>query len=282
LSARAGGGAGGEAGSAGGEAGPAGGEAGSAGGEAGSAADRAGRDLELARIRSEYERRRVEVPDEEWCVRLFVRQLRERALLAELSRFSAPPLTGCRVLDVGCGGGQWLVDFETWGVPRENLAGIELDPEPAALARRRLAPMEPGNAAGQADIRVGNAGELPWPDGAFDIVLQATMLSSVLDDAVRRQIAREMARVLAPTGSIVSYDMRIPNPRNPHVRRITKRDLAELFEGFAIRARRVTLALPLSRRLVPLSWSAATALEAARVLDTHMLALLRRPQDGPR
>lgn len=230
---------------------------------------------ELERIRAEYDRRRRQVPAEHWKVRLFVRHLRERVILDELARAGAMPLEGRRVLDVGCGSGQWLADFETWGAARGNLAGIDLRPRTAALARRRLAPSgsDPGDGA---DIREGSAGELPWPDASFDIVLQATMLSSILDPDMRARVAGEMTRVLAPGGVIVSYDMRIENRRNPQVRSVPKAELARLFEGMSMRARRVTLALPVSRRVVGRSWTAAAALERAGVLNTHLLAILRR------
>jgi hypothetical protein len=66
------------------------------------------------------------------------------------------------------------------------------------------------------------------------------------------------------------------------VRRLGKRELANLFPGFAFRARRVTLLPPLSRRLVPASWITATTLEQAHLLNTHLLAVLRRPDEPGR
>ena len=233
---------------------------------------------ELARIKAEYARRERAGPYEpDWKVRLYARQRRERALLEELARANALPLTGRRVLDVGCGAGQWLADFETWGARRENLAGIELDPERARDARERFAPTGTGPAAGEADIREGNAAELPWAAGSFDIVLQSTVISSILDQGLRRDVAAEMARVLAPEGIVVSYDMRVTNPRNPHVRRLGARELAELFEGFQMRKRRVTMLPQLTRRAVRVSWSAAAVLESTHLLRTHLLATLWRP-----
>ena len=244
-----------------------------------SSVDDAGREEaeELARIRAEYERRRREVPREHWKVRLFVRQMRERLLLAELSRAGALPLRERRILDVGCGSGQWLADFQTWGASRRRLTGIELDPQAVVHARARLAPSGAGPAAGEADIHEGAAGEMPWPDGSFDVVLQATMLSSILDQDMRRQVAAEMMRVLAPGGVILSYDMRIENPRNPQVRALPRQELEDLFAGMRVRARRVTLALPLSRRLVPVSWFAAEMLERVSLLNTQLLAVIERP-----
>jgi SAM-dependent methyltransferase len=221
----------------------------------------------LDRIRTEYARRSREVGVEDWRVRLFVRQMRERVLLAELARAGLAPVPGLRILDVGCGEGQWLVDFQTWGARQSDLAGIELDPARADGARERVP---------SADIRVGNAGELPWEDASFDVVLQATLLSSLVEPELRRSVAAEMARVTAPRGVVVSYDMRTENPRNPHLRALRRRELGELFPGFDVRARPVTLALPLARRVAARSFRAAGALEALRVLDTHLLAVLSR------
>jgi SAM-dependent methyltransferase len=235
---------------------------------------------ELARIRAEYDRRSREVPGESWKVRMFIRQLRERALLSELSRTGSFPFAARRILDVGCGTGQWLADLETWGAQRESLAGIELQPAAAHRARARFATTGAPRDSGEADIREGSAAELPWPDGTFHIVLQATMLSSIVDQAMRERVASEMRRVLAPGGTIVSYDMCVGNPRNPSVRSVTKRDLAQLFDGLTIRTRRVTLALPVMRRLVGASWPAAAALERATLLNTHLLATAYHP-DSP-
>ena len=223
---------------------------------------------ELDRIRTEYERRGREVGVEDVRVRAFVRQGRERALLRGLARAGLLPLDGRRVLDVGCGEGQWLVDFQTWGARQADLAGIELDPGRVAGARERL---------GAADLREGNAAELPWPDGSFDVVLQATLLSSLVEPDLRRAVAGEMARVLAPGGAIVSYDMRVENRRNEHLRALRRRELEELFPGFGVDVRPVTLLMPLARRAAVRSFRAAAALEATRVLSTHLVAVLRRP-----
>ena len=95
-------------------------------------------------------------------------------------------------------------------------------------------------------------------------------------DEVAR-IQAEMARVLAPGGIIVSYDMSVTNPRNPNVRGLGARELAELFEGFEIRAPRVRMLQQLTRRAVRISWTLAAALESTRLLRTHLLATLWRP-----
>jgi hypothetical protein len=96
------------------------------------------------------------------------------------------------------------------------------------------------------------------------------------DEGMRRGVATEMARVLAPGGAIISYDFFVPSPKNRFVRPLRRRELSSLFPGFHVSARRITLAPPLARALAPRAWLLAEALEAIRVLDTHLLARLER------
>jgi ubiquinone/menaquinone biosynthesis C-methylase UbiE len=225
---------------------------------------------ESERIAAEFARRATEIPGELYSAttpaQLSLRQERERVALAMLRREGMLPLNGRRVLDVGCGWGQWLVDFETWGVGRDRLAGVDLIEDRVAGARRRV----PG-----ADLRVGDASSLPWAPGEFDIVVQSTVFSSILEAEMRRAVAAEMRRVLAPGGVVLWYDFFVGNPRNRAVRGVTRRELRELFPGMRARARRVTLAPPVARRLAPRAYPLAAAVQAARVLDTHLLATLR-------
>lgn len=227
---------------------------------------------EAERALADYRRRDSEPAAERYApanpAHLFIRHGIERALLGVLGRAGLLPLAGRRILDAGCGNGQWLADLETFGAERELLAGLDLVPARAERAAARL----PG-----ADIRRGDASALPWEDGEFGLVLQSMMLSSVLDPGVRRAIARESARVLAPGGAVLSYDFFVPSPGNKGVRPLRRRELEELFPGWSVSWRRVTLAPPLVRLLVPRARVLASGLQALRVLDTHAMALLRPP-----
>jgi SAM-dependent methyltransferase len=227
---------------------------------------------EADRIAAEYARRDASIPADRYSAALpaplVLRQSRERAVLASLRWAGMVPLAGREILDVGCGGGQWLADFETWGADRTRLAGIDLIPGRVESARARLTP--------GADVRLGDASELPWPDGRFDVVLQSMLFSSVLDGAMRTAIASEMVRVLAPGGVILWNDFFVDNPRNSAVRGVRRGEVATLFPGFRVSARRITLAAPLTRWIAPRSELAAIALEALRVLNTHYLCVLTR------
>jgi len=226
---------------------------------------------EAERIVAEYDRRAAEIPAERYTASepgpVFIRQGIERAVLGELRRAGSLPLKGRRVLDTGCGHGQWLADFETWGARRGDLTGVDLVPERVEESAARL----PG-----ADIRRADAASLPFEDGAFDIVLQSMMFSSILDEGVRRAAAAEMARVLAPGGLVLWYDFFVDSPRNRQVRGVRRSEVAALFPGFAMRWRRATLAPPLVRALAPRAWALASFLQALRVLDTHAVAVLQR------
>jgi ubiquinone/menaquinone biosynthesis C-methylase UbiE len=245
-------------------------------------------DPEVERILREFERRSREIPADWYAAvapaQLFMRQARERVALEMLGDAGFFPLADKKSLDVGCGSGQWLVDFETWGATRANLAGIDLVPARAAHAKARLA--EVRNETGQiltagADIRTGNATELPWPDAAFDLVAQSMMFSSILDDGMRAAVAREMVRVLAARGIVLWYDFFVDNPRNPHMRGVAKREVARLFPGFRLYARRVTLMPPLARRLLPRWRFVAGMLESIRLLNTAFVIILRRAAASP-
>ena len=83
---------------------------------------------------------------------------------------------GERVLDVGCGSGAVTRDIAK-RVGERGLA-IGLDPSPALLAVARELAQEAG-LGDRVEFREGNALRLPFPDGSFDVVVCATVLSHI-------------------------------------------------------------------------------------------------------
>ncbi len=225
---------------------------------------------QITRILAENERRRREIPADFYSLmrlpNLFMYTQRNRSILRLLWREKVVSLSGRRILDVGCGAGGWLLDFLSWGANPELLYGIDIDEKQIAEAAQKLP---------EADLRVGNAAELPWPDAFFDIVFQATLFSSILSLDFTRDVAAEMMRVTKRGGLILWYDLRFNNPRNPHVRGICAREIKQLFPGCSFTLRRLTLLPPLARNIVPMSWLAALLLEKLPFLRTHILAFIK-------
>lgn len=98
---------------------------------------------------------------------------------------------GQRVLDVACGNGNAsLAAARRWA----NVTGVDYVPE---LLRRA---QERASAERFAiDFRTGDAEQLPFEDGQFDVVLSTF---GVMFAADQRQAAAELVRVCAPGGKI--------------------------------------------------------------------------------
>lgn len=193
----------------------------------------------------------------------------ERGLLAALRRAGLDSLHDRDVLEVGCGSGHWLRAMVQWGVPPERLAGVDILPDRLAAARARC--------ASTVRLALGSATALPFDDASFDVVLQSTVFTSILDGDVRSRAASEMLRVLRADGVILWYDFFVDNPRNRDVRGVRKSEIRRLFPGCRIDLRRITLAPPLARRIAPRSWLAAAILSAVPFLCTHYVGIIRRP-----
>jgi ubiquinone/menaquinone biosynthesis C-methylase UbiE len=102
-----------------------------------------------------------------------------------------------------------------WGALPTNLVGVDLLPERVAEARA-LCPSG-------VRIEVGSAAKLDFPDGSFDLVLQSTVCTSVVDTQLKRQVAAEMQRVVKDDGLVLWYDYSVNNPWNPDVQGIRKK-----------------------------------------------------------
>lgn len=95
--------------------------------------------------------------------------------------------TGTRVLDVGCGSGEFLQDLDASGA---TVAGIDPAPAMVRLSRAHVP---------DADIRTGSVEHLPWPDASFDVVTAVNALQFADD---QRAALAEMARVTVPGGFV--------------------------------------------------------------------------------
>jgi len=199
---------------------------------------------------------------------LFEKQERERRLLTLLKRHDLAPLHTKKILEVGCGTGSQLREFIKWGARPENITGIDLLVDHIAEARY-VCPEA-------VSIVYRNAAELAFPDATFDLVVQFTVFTSVLDSLTKQQMASEMLRVVKDDGFILWYDFHVNNPWNPDVRGVKRREISQLFPDCRIQLQRITLVPPLVRLLAPYSWLACYVLGKIPWLCTHYIGLISK------
>jgi len=192
---------------------------------------------------------------------------RKRAIQHLLSARGLLPLAGREVLEIGCAAGEVLMGLVEFGARADNLHGVDLIAKRITTARQRY----PG-----VDFQVGNAEALAFPDAQFDLVLLYTVISSILDHGMARNVAGEVARVLKPGGSVAWYDFRYNSPRNPNVRGVSERTISTLFPGFDLRLRPVTLLPPLARRLGRATPTLYPLLARLPILCSHYIGLLTK------
>ncbi|TMH32223.1 MAG: methyltransferase domain-containing protein [Betaproteobacteria bacterium] len=197
-------------------------------------------------------------------------QERQRAMLRLFARLGWHDLSTRRLTEVGCGGGGNLLELLRVGFSPEHLTGIELLPERYAQARHAL--------PAATTIHAGDATRASIAPESQDVVLQATVFSSLLDDAFQQQLAAAMWRWVKPRGGVLWYDFTVDNPRNPDVRGVPLARVRELFPLGVLSHQRVTLAPPIARRVSRVHPSLYTVFNLLPALRTHVLCWIQKPQ----
>lgn len=138
------------------------------------------------------------------------------------------------VLDAGCGSGGMLSKLRE-DFPAAELTGIDESEHAIALCRER-------NTGAQL-LRAG-VHELPFPSGAFDVVLSLDVwVNEGVDDALA---AHETHRVLRPGGKLILNLAAFEFLRGAHdkavgaVRRYTRAQVRALLEGAEFAVERLT------------------------------------------
>lgn len=152
---------------------------------------------EAERIRRTYREARKAVPQDLYSFMkpdvIMASYSRDMALLAGLRRFiSLEQFAHARILDFGCGTGSFIGRLLQWGASPPLIAGLDFLPESLAKAQRQY-PHVP--------LVCGDGSLLPFKDDSFDIVWQSTVFTSILHDSTKRQMAREIVRVLKRGGT---------------------------------------------------------------------------------
>jgi SAM-dependent methyltransferase len=229
-------------------------------------------DAELDEVRSRYARResipawRYSPLNPEVVARV---QERQRAMLALIRRAGWQTLAGRDVLEIGCGSGANMLELLTLGAEPARLSGNDLLPARLAAARTLL--------PDAVRLFPGEASSLPVEPASVDLILQFTVFSSLLDDALQARLANAMFGWLRPGGAVLWYDFTIDNPRNGDVRGVPLRRIRSLFPASRIEARRITLAPPIARALVRVHPSLRSAAAGIPFLRSHVLAWIAKP-----
>jgi SAM-dependent methyltransferase len=199
-------------------------------------------------------------------------QERQREMLKLFGQLGLNDLPALRVLEVGCGGGDNLLELLRLGFAPEHLSGAELLLERYAKARRRL----PGSVV----LHEGDALLMSAAPASQDIVFVSTVFSSLLDDAFQQRLADTMWRWVRPGGGVLWYDFTVNNPHNADVRGVPLRRVQALFPQATLRARRVTLAPPIARAVTRIHPALYTVFNLLPMLRTHVLVWLAKPASG--
>ena len=103
-----------------------------------------------------------------------------------------------KLVDIACGNGRFLKQVLS-AYPRLPATGLDLSPAYCAAARKRLAPWP------QTEIVNGAVEQAPFEDASFDVAA-CVYLFHELPPRVRRDAAREIARIIRPGGVLVLAD----------------------------------------------------------------------------
>lgn len=107
------------------------------------------------------------------------------------------------ILDVGCGTGYNLVKLADYG----RASGVDMSPEALNFCRKR----------GVENVRLHEAGELPFDDHSQDLLTAFDVIEHIDDD---RQALNEFHRVLRPGAGLLIYTPALPWMYNDHDRRV--------------------------------------------------------------
>jgi len=196
-------------------------------------------------------------------------QERQRAMLRLFVRAGLSDLSQPRLLEVGCGSGGNLLELLRLGFAPEHLSGIELLPERLAHAQQLL--------PGKVTLIAGDALQADVADASQDIVMAATVFSSLLDDGFQQALAQAMWCWLKPGGAVLWYDFTVDNPHNADVRGVPLARLRALFPHGRMHHERVTLAPPLARAVCRVHPALYGAFNLLPLLRTHVLAWIEKP-----
>lgn len=196
-------------------------------------------------------------------------QERQRVMLQLFAKHGINDVSKLNLTEVGCGGGGNLLELLQLGFAPERLQGLELLPNRFERARRVL-PIA-------TRLVLGDAAQAAIGPASQDLVLQAMVFSSLLDDQFQQRLADSMWRWVKPGGAVLWYDFTMNNPHNPDVRGVSVKRLRSFWPEARVEYRRLTLAPPLARIVCCWHPTLYHLLNVMPLLRTHVLAWVGKP-----
>jgi ubiquinone/menaquinone biosynthesis C-methylase UbiE len=198
---------------------------------------------------------------------LFYRHQLERGLTRALRR-EGVAVENKRLLEDGCERGNLLRQLLELGASPGRCVGLDRDE----------AALRDGRAKTAAAVRFvcGDAAALPFRAGAFDVVFQSLLFSSLPPGETRERAARELERVLTDGGVFVWYDF-VERAKEGLPRGLELGEVRELFPGWRSAAYKFGLRFRWVHFIVNKWFWLAQTLASLGVARSHYVIIMRRP-----
>jgi predicted O-methyltransferase YrrM len=187
---------------------------------------------------------------------------RTKAFTFLLKNHFQDKLNSISLIEIGAGNGGNINFFKQLNLPVEKLFANELQED----RLKNLHENHPDIQILSGDART----LLPNYSGAFDVVFQSTVFTSILDQEFKKDLASCCLQMLKPGGIVLWYDFAFDNPKNKDVKGIKKKEIMSLFPNCHIHFQKVTLAPPIGRRVGKLY----PIFNSLPFLRTHLIAFI--------
>ena len=130
-------------------------------------------------------------------------KVRERERLLDLAALEGDEV----LLDVGCGRGLLVVGAAK-RLPAGEAVGVDTWSRKDLSSNTPAGPPHNARVEGvKVQVETGDARDLPFDDGTFDVVVSSNVLHNLDGPGTRRRAIREIDRVLKPAGRLVLCDI---------------------------------------------------------------------------